>query len=162
MAIFFKILIYLLVIEQVRPTLIIVSTKTQNSLMEKIEEYRQLSLFEGINGALLTLEVGDENKCELLLLPSRSCSPKAASIQLASVRVSDSSVTLSVCRAEEQSAHESRNGSAIEDANWRDDEGAGMGTYRLSLVKLGCWMNINAPLAVSEVLHPCSVVPTKL
>ncbi|OXC87107.1 DNA mismatch repair protein MSH5 [Cryptococcus neoformans] len=117
-----------LVIEQVRPTLIIMSTKTQNSLMDKVEEYR------------------DENKCEVLLLPSRSCSPKAASIHLASVRLSDSSVTLPLCCAEGQSVYQFRSGSTIEGANWRE-EGAGMGMYRLSLVKLGCWMNISAPLA---------------
>ncbi|KIR53753.1 DNA mismatch repair protein MSH5 [Cryptococcus gattii Ru294] len=118
-----------LVIEQVRPTLIIMSTRTQNSLMDKVEEYR------------------GQNECELLLLSSRSCCPKAASIHLASVRFSDSSVTPPVCHAEEQSAYdESRSGVTVDDGGWRD-EVAGMGTYRLSLVKLGCWMNINAPLA---------------
>nr|KIR86655.1 DNA mismatch repair protein MSH5 [Cryptococcus tetragattii IND107] len=118
-----------LVIEQVRPTLIILSTRTQSSLMDKVEEYR------------------DQNKCKLLLLSSRSCCPKAASIHLASVRFSDSSVTLPVCHAEEQFAYdESRSGATVDDGGWRD-EGAGMGIYRLNLVKLGCWMNINAPLA---------------
>lgn len=109
----------------------------------------------------MTFQVGDQNKCELLLLSSHSCCPKAASIHLASVRFSDSSVTLPVCHAEEQFAYdESRSGMTVDDRGWRD-EGAGMGTYRLSLVKLGCWMNINAPLAVSKDLYPYAMVPTR-
>lgn len=52
------------------------------------------------------------------------------------------------------------NGLVIEDVNWRD-EGVGMGIYRLSLVKLGCWMNINVFLVVSEVLYLCLVVLIK-
>ncbi|WVQ82858.1 hypothetical protein IAT38_004993 [Cryptococcus sp. DSM 104549] len=121
-----------LVMEQVRPTLIIMSSKTQNSLIDKVEAY------------------GEEHKAtEILLLPSKSCYPKSASLHLSSVRLPDGIVPLpgddySQFDDDGQTANISRAGNAN---GWRD-EGAGMGTYRLSLVKLGCWVNVHAPLAI--------------
>lgn len=70
-------------------------------------------------------------------------------------------MTLPVCHAEEQFAYdEPGSGMTVDDGGWRA-EGAGMGIYRLNLVKLGCWMNINAPLAVSKDLHPYAMLPTR-
>ncbi|ODN73698.1 hypothetical protein L202_07243 [Cryptococcus amylolentus CBS 6039] len=117
-----------LLLEQIRPTLVIMSSKSHTSLIEKVDLYRE------------------ENEAELLLLPSRSCYPKSASISLASIRLPDPSRSPIVAPdTADQTEYDGEGFSAR--GEWKE-AGAGMGAYRLNMVKLGCWVNVNAPLAI--------------
>ncbi|KAK8844830.1 hypothetical protein IAR55_006680 [Kwoniella newhampshirensis] len=117
-----------LMMEQVHPQLIIMSSKTVNSLVRQVETYKS-----------------ENNACELLLLPFKSCTARSAALNLASIRLPDRS---SPFQPVASSPADDDDSGAIPNEEGVNDNDAGMGQVRLSLVKLGCWVNLAAPLAV--------------
>jgi len=98
--------------------------------------------------------LGAENTAaERQLQPFKTFSLGPATHQMASIRLPDmatlikpSAVPLSKASTEEE---RQRDEEVFAKYGYGDDEGAGMGKLRLNLVKLGCWVNVDAPLAVS-------------
>ncbi|WWD22617.1 hypothetical protein CI109_107110 [Kwoniella shandongensis] len=116
-----------LIIEQVQPQLIVLSSKTLDSLYKKAQIYRT-----------------DNPSCEILVLPVKACTVQSAYLNLASIKLPDRSVAKHPVVSSESDELDRSSGYEEE----VKDHDAGMGRVRLSLVKLGCWVNVVAPLAI--------------
>ncbi|WWC90295.1 uncharacterized protein L201_005228 [Kwoniella dendrophila CBS 6074] len=139
----------LLVIEQVQPDWIIMSTKTHQGLVDKVKAWDEETRPDG----------SDDEKLRWHFIPRKQCTPAAAAAHLTSIRLPDRfSVTQSRQLLPSTSSTADTSEEPIE--NWAEDS-TGLGTHRLNLVKLGCWVDVNAPLAiiatgilVSEIKQP--------
>ncbi|KAI9637308.1 putative meiotic recombination-related protein [Dioszegia hungarica] len=122
-----------LVMEQTSPEMIIMSSAAHYSLIDIVRAYCE------------------ENKVTLSLQVRQSYNLASATHALSQARLPDASAP--VHEDEEESVHPSSdaNSSAIyaAQARRREEVGtAGMGRIRLSMVKLGAWVNVDAPAAV--------------
>jgi DNA mismatch repair protein MSH5 len=72
----------------------------------------------------------------------------SASYHLASAKLPDKSAPIVQNHPSSDEAGDEDQDHA--DYGYTEDRAAGMGKVRLSMVKLGCWVNIDAPAAVSR------------
>ncbi|GFZ44458.1 LOW QUALITY PROTEIN: hypothetical protein JCM24511_02180 [Saitozyma sp. JCM 24511] len=117
-----------LVMEQVQPTSIIMSTRVPDSLLDKVKDYCEIN-----------------TTTTHTLCPFKQFLLGSASYHLASARLPDAS--------SHPPSDETRNEDQDHaDYGYTEDRAAGMGKVRLSMVKLGCWVNVDAPAAAGGKL----------
>ncbi|KAK4685894.1 DNA mismatch repair protein MSH5, partial [Tremellales sp. Uapishka_1] len=107
---------------------VIISAKSHDGLMDRVDQYCKA-------GA-----------CSYVALPSYSFRLATATDHLASCRLPDRSAIVTededdIATSMSGSYHTGTTGNA-------ETGGAGMGKRRLSMVKLGCWINVDAPTAI--------------
>ena len=138
--------------EQVQPDHIIMSTKAQDKLIEKVRDFCKSTLGSGFEIRFLTTDslAGEDRPTDSSLQPFRTFQTSSATYSLASVRLPSRNPI--VTRAEEESTLASGQDEMTGTLEYVEENGAGMGKMRLSLVKLGCYVNVDAPSAVSQLL----------
>nr|XP_019048099.1 hypothetical protein I302_01864 [Kwoniella bestiolae CBS 10118]OCF27029.1 hypothetical protein I302_01864 [Kwoniella bestiolae CBS 10118] len=122
----------MLVLEQVQPDQIVVSTRTAQSLVDKITAW------------------GITVPTRLVTMSWKHCGNHAAIAALASVRLPNQCSIIQSHSGHPlpSSASDNTNTTVqppVADGGWENNDGQ---EYRLSLVKLGCWVNVYAPSAV--------------
>ncbi|KAK1921135.1 muts domain V-domain-containing protein [Papiliotrema laurentii] len=128
-----------LLMEQWDPVMVVMSSQSQDSMVDKVEEWckQQGKLFE--------------------LQPHKTFAQSHAILRLSELELDAQHPALTVeSSGLEQSVPALSRTSDDEEepdrfAKYRqgDDEFAGMGKIRLTMVKLGCWVNVHAPRAIS-------------
>ncbi|WWC97660.1 hypothetical protein V866_004544 [Kwoniella sp. B9012] len=128
----------MLVIEQVQPDQIVMSSRTAQSLTDKIAAWDEENSLERSDS--------DVASTRLSILSYKQCKHSAAIATLACVRLPNQSSIVQSTRPLASSA--STNTTSDQPvANYRYENNDAQ-DYRLGLTKLGCWVNIDAPLAV--------------
>ncbi|WWC57496.1 uncharacterized protein I303_100028 [Kwoniella dejecticola CBS 10117] len=125
-----------LVLEQVQPDLILMSSRNDSQMVEVVQTWDQENL----------LEEATEGSTRILIVPGKQCNYNSAIGHLSAVRLPDRSVVIP-SRApllDSASVSDTLDGMI---AQYPEDT-TGMGSHRLNLVKLGCWVDVHAPLAV--------------
>ncbi|OCF34563.1 hypothetical protein I316_03604 [Kwoniella heveanensis BCC8398] len=115
-----------LVLEQVQPDVILMSTSTQLSLVDQVTKW------------------GENATTRITMLRHNLCTISLAHSHLATIHLPDRSIPVFAPDGDESVSRDSQMGHEVE---YRE-EGAGMGYHRLSLVKLGCWVDVTAPHAI--------------
>ncbi|WVF66781.1 hypothetical protein IAT40_001523 [Kwoniella sp. CBS 6097] len=131
----------ILMLEQVQPDLILMSSRTQLSLID------QVTRWEEQNRPSESSEADSTKTTRVTILRQNACTIALAHSHLATIRLPDRSIPVFSHEGED---NVSRDSSTRYEVEYRE-EGAGMGYHRLSLVKLACWFNVDAPLAVISV-----------
>ncbi|ORY26954.1 putative meiotic recombination-related protein, partial [Naematelia encephala] len=122
-----------LLMEQTQADVIVVSSKAPDSLVDKIEAY-----------------CGEYPICKLFIQSFNSFTLGNAYNAISSTRLPDRSIPITSDPASSPSGfEEDESASQVQqDRGYVQEKGAGLGKMRLALVKLGCWVNVNAPAAV--------------
>ncbi|WRT63120.1 uncharacterized protein IL334_000023 [Kwoniella shivajii] len=128
----------LLLMEQVQPELIVISSKTQDGLVDQARLWDEQNDRSGF----------ELQSTRLLILANQYCSPGYAFSQLATLNLPDDALLPQADHAIETSSFSEEATTRCVGQPWLDSN-AGMGKTRLSLVKLGCWVNVDAPLATA-------------
>lgn len=81
----------------------------------------------------------------MLLQPFKSYLLPNATAQITSVRLANQPGPIPLLASSDSIGQDDEN----LEYNYAEESGAGMGKMRFSLVKLGCWVNVDAPIAVS-------------
>ncbi|WWD06427.1 hypothetical protein V865_004517 [Kwoniella europaea PYCC6329] len=128
----------MLVIEQVQPDQIVMSSRTAQSLTDKIAVWDEENPLERSES--------DVASSRLSILSYKQCKHSAAIATLACVRLPNQSSIVQSTRPLASSA--STNTTSDQPVANYGYENNDEQEYRLGLTKLGCWVNIDAPLAV--------------
>lgn len=138
------------VVEQVQPDKVLMSQKAPDSLIDRISEYCQLSQ-SGCNQGIETDVKGDENpSTTYILLPMRYFKRVTAAYAVSDIVLPDNSVPIHETDIDPGSSESERLGRLSHPDN---KYYAGMGKLRMSIVKMGCRINVHAPNAVRLVWH---------
>ena len=141
------------VMEQCDPEVVIMSSRAQDAMVDKVEEYCKFRL-RLLHDPPQRLIPGQQNQRICELQHFKSFVLTYAIPRLSNLSVGGDFVAIQV--DEEVAATSSTGdtdslGYVDRFAKYRPDNTAyaGMGKVRLNMVKLGCWTNVDAPLAVS-------------
>jgi len=153
--------------EQWDPDTIIMSSRAQDGMVDKVEEYCELSPPSFVvpdagsaHHQRIILTLGEQNLCKYELQPFKSFTPAQAVARLSNLSVGGDIFAVEMEQEDHNASITSGSdsnsmGNVDRFAKYRQDHTAyaGMGKVRLNMVKLGCWTNVDAPLAV-RLLDP--------
>lgn len=153
--------------EQWDPVMVVMSSQSQDSMVDKVEEWCERDL-EATTDHRSLVVLGKQQGKLFELQPHKTFAQSHAILRLSELELDAQHPALTVeSSGLKQSVPALSRTSDDEEepdrfAKYRqgDDEFAGMGKIRLTMVKLGCWVNVHAPRAVRHAAFaPSAILP---
>nr|XP_019013939.1 uncharacterized protein I206_00016 [Kwoniella pini CBS 10737]OCF52720.1 hypothetical protein I206_00016 [Kwoniella pini CBS 10737] len=118
----------ILILEQVQPDVVLMSSNNDTQMVERVQAW------------------ATEDSTRLLIIPGKQCNYNSAIVHLSAVRLPDRSLIVSAPQPIPSASSITENMETS--MPHRMEDTTGLGQHRLNSVKLGCWVNVQAPLAV--------------